>query len=153
MMNNHSTGRWASALVLVGALAGACGGGGGSDSGGATNKAGWEKKYASAVKVVSDDLDRSIQALNAGERNVVLMSCTQLNEDLADARKATPVPDATVDAALKSALDATTTGVTTCLQGARLTSNQADTVEKAQREMKTARTSFDAAQTAIGAWK
>ena len=149
MMNNHST-RWVLALLLVGVLAGACGGD--SDEGGASNKADWDKKHASAVKVVSDDIDRSVQALNAGQRPVVLSECTQLKDDLVDAKKAVPVPDPTVDAALRSALAATETAMNTCVEGGRVASD-ASIVEKAQREMKTARETYDAAQAAIAAWR
>jgi len=149
MMNNHST-RWGLALALVALLGVACGGD--SDEGGAANKADWDKKHAGAVKVVSDDIDRSVQALNAGQRPVVLSECTQLKDDLVDAKKAVPVPDPTVDAALRSALTATETAMNTCVEGGRVASD-ASIVEKAQREMKTARDTYDAAQTAIAAWK
>lgn len=136
--------------VLVAALvAGACGGG--SDEGGAANKAEWEEKHASAVSVVSDDIDRSVQALNTGQRPVVLSECTQLKEDLLDARKAVPAPDATVDAALRSALEATETAAATCVEGGRVASDP-HLVETAQAQMKTAREKYDAAQEAIDAW-
>jgi hypothetical protein len=149
MMNNHSK-RWSLVVVVLAGLAGACGGG--SDEGGAANKADWEKKHGSAVSVVSDDLDRSVQALNAGQRPVVLSECTQLQEDLVDAKKAVPAPDPTVDAALRSAFDATTAAVTTCVEGARVASD-ASIIEKAQREMKVARERYDAAQSALKAWQ
>jgi len=150
-MNNHSTGYWRAAVVGVAVFLGACGGG--SDDGGpAANKAEWEKEHASTVKVVSDDIDRSVQALNAGQRPVVLSECTQLQEDLAEARKAVPVPDPTVDAALRAAFDATTTAVNTCIEGARVASD-ASIIEKAQREMKVARERYDAAQNALKAWQ
>jgi hypothetical protein len=74
-----------------------------------------------------------------------------LQEDLVDAKKAVPASDPTVDAGLRSAFDATDTAVKTCVEGARVASD-ASIVEKAQREMKTARETFDAAQTAIAAW-
>jgi hypothetical protein len=148
-MNNHSNRFWMAAIAGVAMLAGACGGG--DDGGGAANKAEWEKEHASTVKVVSDDIDRSVQALNAGQRPVVLSECTQLQEDLADARKAVPVPDPTVDAALRAALDATGTAVGTCVEGARIASD-ADKIEQAQAEMKTAREKYSAAQDAIEAW-
>ena len=136
--------------VLVAALfAGACGGG--SDEGGATNKADWEEEHAGVVKVVSDDIDRSVQALNAGQRPVVLSECTQLKEDLADAKKAIPVPDPTVDAALRSAFEATETAAATCVEGGRVASDP-HLVETAQAQMKTAREKYDAAQQAIDAW-
>ncbi len=149
MMNNHST-RWGLAAVAASLLAVGCGGS--SDDGAAANKADWEKKHGSVVSVVSDDIDRSVQALNAGQRPIVLSECTQLKEDLTDARKAVPVPDATVDAALRSAFDATDTAANTCVEGGRVASD-ASIVEKAQREMKVAREKYDAAQSAIEAWQ
>ena len=148
-MNNHSNRFWRAAVVGVAVLAGACGGG--DDGGGAANKADWDKKYSAIVKSVSDDIDRSVQALNAGQRPVVLSECTQLQEDLVEAKKAVPVPDATVDGALKAAFDATTTAVNTCVEGARIASD-ADKIEEAQAQMKTAREKYDAAQSAIEAW-
>ena len=148
-MNNHSNRLWRSAVVGVALLAGACGGG---DGGPAANKADWEQKHGSAVKVVSDDIDRAVQALNAGQRPVVLSECTQLQEDLADARKAVPAPDPTVDAALRTAFDATGTAVGTCVEGARIASD-ADKIEQAQAEMRTAREKYSAAQDAIAAWE
>jgi hypothetical protein len=147
-MNRYSK-SWQGTVVLVALLAGACGGG--SDDS-ATGKADWEKKHGAVVGVVSDDIDRSNQALDAGQRPVVLQECTQLQEDLVDLRKALPVPEPVVDAALRSALDATTTGVGTCVEGARVASS-ADIVEKAQREMKTAREKYTVAQDAIKAWQ
>ncbi len=148
-MNNHSNRFWRSVVVGVALLAGACGGG--DDEGGAANKAEWDEEYSAIVKSVSDDIDRSVQALNAGQRPVVLSECTQLQEDLVEAKKALPVPDATVDGALKAAFDATTTAVDTCVEGARLASD-ADKIEEAQAQMKTAREKYDAAQSAIEAW-
>lgn len=148
MMNNHSK-RFGLAVATLVLLAGACGGG--SDEGGAANKAEWEEKHASAVSVVSDDIDRSVQALNTGQRPVVLSECTQLKEDLVDARKAVPAPDPTVDAALRSAFEATETAATTCVEGGRVASDP-HLVETAQAEMKTAREKYSAAQDAIAAW-
>ncbi|MGI8809584.1 MAG: hypothetical protein ACR2KK_17430 [Acidimicrobiales bacterium] len=149
MMNNHSTRR--GLVIAVATLLSACGGG--SDGGGAVaNKGDWEKKHGSVVSVVSDDIDRSIQALNAGQRPIVLQECAQLQEDLADARKAVPAPDPTVDAALRGAFDSTGTAVGTCVEGARIASD-ASIIEKAQREMKVARERYDAAQSAIEAWR
>ena len=138
------------AVLAAALLAGACGGG--DDEGGAANKGDWEKKNGSIVSAVSDDIDRSVQALNAGQRPVVLQECTQLKEDLTEAKKkAVPVPDGVVDAAVRAAFDATTTAVDTCLEGARVASN-ADLVEDAQAKMKTAREKYSAAQDAIAAW-
>ena len=148
-MNNHSN-RLRIAVLLAALAFGACGGG--SDDGGAANKGDWEKKNGSIVSAVSDDIDRSVQALNAGQRPVVLQECTQLKEDLTDAKKkAVPVPDGVVDAALRAAFDVTTTAVDSCLEGARVASN-ADLVEDAQAKMKMAREKYSAAQDAVAAW-
>ena len=148
-MNNHSN-RLRIAVALAALAVGACGGG--SDDGGAANKGDWEKKNGSIVSAVSDDIDRSVQALNAGQRPVVLQECTQLQEDLTEAKKkAVPVPDGVVDAAMRAAFDATTTAVNTCLEGARVASN-ADLVEEAQAQMKTARETYSTAQDAVAAW-
>lgn len=148
-MNNHSN-RLRIAVALAALAVGACGGG--SDGGGAANKGDWEKKNGSIVSTVSDDIDRSVQALNAGQRPVILQECTQLEEDLTEAKKkAVPVPDGVVDAAMRAAFDATTTAVNTCLEGARLASN-ADLVEEAQAQMKTARETYSTAQDAVAAW-
>jgi cobalamin biosynthesis protein CobT len=133
-------------------MVGAGCGGGDSDEGGAANKADWQKKYGAIVNSVSDDIDRSVQALDAGQQPVVRSACSQLQEDMVDARKAVPAPDGTVDAALRSAFDATDTAAKTCVEGARVASN-ADLVEQAQREMKTARETYTTAQDAITAWK
>jgi len=149
MMNNHST-RWGAVLLFVALAAGACGGGD-SDGKEAANKPDWEKKYGAIVNSVSDDIDRSVQALNAGQQPVVRSACAQLQEDMVDARKSIPVPDGTVDAALRSAFDATDKAARTCVEGARVASN-ADLVEQAQREMKTARETYSVAQDAIAAW-
>lgn len=148
MMNNHSK-RFGILVLAVALFAGACGGS--DDEGGAANKAEWDEKYSAIVKSVSDDIDRSVQALNAGQRPVVLSECTQLQEDLVEARKAVPVPDSTVDGALRAAFDATSTAVDTCVEGARIASD-ADKIEEAQAQMKTAREKYDAAQSAIEAW-
>lgn len=148
MMNNHSK-RFGMAVLVAALFAGACGGS--DDEGGAANKADWDKKYSAIVKSVSDDIDRSVQALNAGQRPVVLSECTQLREDLVEAKKAVPVPDTTVDDALRTAFDATTAAVDTCVEGARVASD-ADKIEQAQAQMAHAREKYDAAQSAIEAW-
>jgi hypothetical protein len=148
-MNNHSK-RFGMAVLAAALFAGACGGS--DDGGGAANKGNWEKKNGSIVSAVSDDIDRSVQALGAGQRPVVLQECTQLQEDLTEAKKkAVPVPDGVVDAAVRAAFDATSTAVGTCLGGARQ-ANNADLVEDAQAQMKTAREKYSAAQDAIAAW-
>lgn len=149
MVNLYSK-RWWPVLLLVAVLAGACGGG--SDEGAAaTNKAEWTKDHDATVNAVSIDIDEANGGLDKGDRPVILSSCNQLQEDLADARRALPVPDATVDGALRAAVDAAGVAVTTCLEGGRIASD-ASIVEKAQREMKAARAKMDDAQSAIKAW-
>lgn len=151
MVNSYSK-RWrrvAVALALA-ASVGACGGD--SDNGTAASKADWQEEFGGAVSVVSDDIDRSNQALNAGERAVLLPTCTQLQEEVGDARDALPVPDPGADAALRTALDATEVAARTCVDGARI-AGEAHRIEQAQREMQTARERFDEALRAIEDWQ
>jgi hypothetical protein len=103
------------------------------------------------VTAVSTDVDTANGALDKGDRPVILSTCNQLQEDLADARKGLPVPDADTDGALRAALDAVGTAVPTCLQGAR-TANDNKIVEQAQRDMKAARAKMDEADKALSAW-
>jgi hypothetical protein len=147
-MNSHSKGWWAAVLATA-AVAVGCGGGSG---GGATDKAGWTKAHGAAVSAVSTDLDAARQALDTGQRPSILSSCNQLQEDLVDARKGLPVPDATVDGALRAALDAVGAGVPDCLEGARL-ANQASVTEKAIAEFRDARPKLDDADKALAAWQ
>jgi|GEM_PF-6620547 hypothetical protein len=148
-MNRYSK-RFRSAVLLGALVLGGCGSG--SDEGGAANKADWEEKHASAVTAVSQDIDRTNQALNVGERAVLLSECTQLSEDLADAKKAVPAPDPAVDGALRSAFDAADAAAKQCIEGARI-AGEAHLVEEAQRKMKTAREKMDAAESALKAWQ
>lgn len=148
MMNNHST-RWLVALVFAALVAGACGSD--SEDGAAANKAEWDKKHASLIALISDDIDRSNQALSGGQRSLVLSACTQLQEDSTDAKKALPVPDATVHAALSEALEFSQKSAAGCIEGARV-AGDAHLVEVAQADMKKAREKYDTAQDAIAAW-
>lgn len=137
-------------IVLLGALTlGACGG---DSEEGASNKADWQDKHGAAVTAVSQDIDRTNQALNVGERNVLLSECTQLTEDLADAKKAVPAPDPGVDSALRDAFGATDDAAKQCVEGARI-AGVAHLIEEAQRKMKAAREKMDAAESAIKAWQ
>ena len=147
-MNNHSN-RWRAATLLAALVLGACGGD--SDEGAATNKADWQSKHGPVVKAVSLDVDAANDALTKGDRAIILSSCNQLKEDLADAQAALPVPDATVDGSLRAAFDSIGKATPTCLQGARI-ANDNHLVEQAQREMKDARTKLDEAEQAIDAW-
>lgn len=151
---NHYSKRIVGATVLAAALiGGACGGGsGGSGNGAATDKASWEKRYGPTVGAVSIDVDSANSALDKGDRPAVLSSCNQLQDDLAGARRSLPVPDPTVDAALRSGLDAVGTAVPTCIHGGQV-ANQASIVEQAQREMKAARSKMDDANKTIADWQ
>ena len=149
MMNNHSK-RFGMAVLAVALFASGCGGS--DDEGGAANKADWEKEYGTVVSAVSDDIDRTNQALSGGQRTVLLSECTQLSEDLVEARKALPVPDAIVDAAFRDALNVTEEGAKQCMEGARVAA-EAHLVELAQAKMKTAREKYTGAQDAIKNWQ
>ncbi len=149
-MNIHSIARRWGASAVFGVLAlTACGGG--SDDGVATNKAEWEERHGAAVAAVSTDLDQAQQALSGGQRQLIISACTQLQEDLVEARKALPVPNPSVDAALRSALDAIEAGVPDCLDGARI-ANQAHITETAIAEFRDARPKMDEANRAIAEW-
>lgn len=148
-MNNHSNGRLTRAVALVALVLGACSGG--SDDGAASTKAEWEQKHGAAVAAVSTDLDQARQALSGGQRQVIISACTQLQEDLVEARKALAVPDPSVDGALRIAFDAIDAGVPDCLQGARV-ANQAHITESAIATFRDARPKMDEANRAIAAW-
>lgn len=149
-MNLYSKRTFWPALVMTAFLAGACGGS--SDSGSATDKASWDAKHAGALKAVNIDVDTANGALGKGDRPVILSSCNQLQEDLADVRKALPVTDPGADGALRTSLDAVRVAVASCLEGGRVASN-ASIVEQAQRDMKAARARLDDAGKAIAAWR
>jgi len=149
-MNVYSKQIFGPALLATALLVGACGGG--SSGGAATTKADWQKRYGPAVSAVSLDVDSANDALSKGDRPSVLSSCNQLQDDLVGARKGLPVPDPTVDTAVRGGLDAVGTAVPTCIRGGQV-ANQASIVEEAQRQMKTARTKMDDADKAIADWK
>jgi len=141
--------RWMVVVAAAAVASGACGGGSGGAT--ATDKAGWTKAHGAAVAAVSTDVDAANGALDKGDRPVILSSCNQLEEDLADARKGLPVPDANADGALRAGLEAVGTAVPSCLAGAR-TASDAKIVEQAQRDMKAARAKLDDADKALAAW-
>ncbi len=139
-------------MVAVAVVLTAGCGGGDSGNGAAADKSEWEERHGEAVQAVSLDLDSARDALSKGDRPVILSSCNQLEEDLAEARKALPVPDPTVDGALRAALDAIQAGVPDCLQGARVAS-QASITESAIAKFRDARPKMDDANAAIAAWR
>ena len=144
MRRGTSAGLVAAALIV---LAG-CGGGGG---GKANDKASWQKDNGSLVTAFSKDIDDAITTITQGERNATVASCTQVQDDGNELRtKATPVPNATVDGALKKAIDLANQAAADCLKGAKNT--DAREVEAAQREFPDARKALNDAQSAINAW-
>jgi hypothetical protein len=117
-----------------------------------TTKAGWTKDHGASVATLSTQLDFARSALDKGDRQAILSACNLLRDDLADTRKALPVPNAGVDTALRQALGSVTTGVADCLQGARVAS-VASIVERAMAELGDARTRLDGANRAIASWQ
>jgi hypothetical protein len=136
------------AILLIGAVGGC---GGGSSGPAATTKAGWSNQHGAAVKAVSTELDLAQATLTAGNQQNIIGDCSLLRDDVTEARKVLPVPDATVDAALRQALDSVDVGAADCVQGGRVASN-ATLNEKAMAELKTARVKMDAANQALAAW-
>lgn len=141
---------WWAGAVLAALLGGACGGA--SGGGPAAGKSDWEKRHGAAVRAVSVDLDSAREGLAKGDRPAIISSCNQLKEDLVDARKGLPVPDPTVDGAVRRAFDAIEAGVPDCLEGARVAS-QASITESAIAKFRDARPAMDDANAAIAAWK
>ncbi|MGH9278217.1 MAG: hypothetical protein ACRD12_08925 [Acidimicrobiales bacterium] len=142
--------RYAAAVVGLGlaVLLGACGGGGGSSGGG---KAGWEEDNGELVAAYSRDLDDAINNINQGARANTVGSCTQVDDDAKELdTQAFPVPDGTVDAALRRAVDAGKLAAASCIAGAR--GGGASDIEKSQAEFAEARKALDEAQAAIAAW-
>ena len=140
-----------SVAVVAATLLSACGGG---DSGGATTKAAWQKKNGDLVAAYGRDLTDAVNTLNQGQRAATTGSCTQVADDAKDLRsKALPVPNPTVDSALRKAIDAGIAASDRCLKGAVETGSQgANDVEEAQRQFATASKSMDDADAAIKAW-
>jgi hypothetical protein len=133
----------AAALVLA-----ACG----DDDGGST-KPSWEKEHGDLVTALGRDIDDAAAALGRGERNVTLGACTQLSDDAQEVRsEALPVPDSTVDAALRRAVDLAAKAAASCIEGARNPQGGAS-VEAAQREITDARQAMNEAETARRSWR
>ena len=147
---NYYTRAGATALVVMALVAGACRSGSAGTKV-AANRSGWVKDHGADVMAVSRDLDAARQAVDKGDRPVILSTCNQLQDDLAAARKGLPAPDPSVDSALRAGLDAVAAGVPDCLQGARLAS-QASVTEKAQAKFNDARPKMDAVDKAIADW-
>jgi len=148
----HLSGRFighvaAGAVIVV--IAGCGHGSGGAP---ASSKANWSAKHQAAVTAVRMELDLSLTALDRGDRQAILGSCGLLRDDVAQARTGLPVPDPATDAALRTGLDAVSTGVGDCIRGAQLAS-VASITEQAMRELATAKAKMDLADQAIAAWR
>lgn len=150
MQTGRRMARTSLALVAAAALAG-CGGGGGGKP---TSKADWQKKNGSLVTAYGRDLTDAVNTLNQGQRAATTGSCTQVAEDAKQLRsKALPVPNASVDAPLRNAIDTGIAASDRCLKGATETGSQgANDVEEAQREFAAASKSMADADAAITAW-
>lgn len=131
-------------VVLVGC-------GGGDDGGSAGNKAEWEDQNGELVQAYSRSLDDAINNINQGARATTVGSCTQVADDAKELNaQAFPVPNATVQAALRSAVDNGTKAAASCLAGAQ--GGGAPVIERAQAEFREARMAMDEAENAISAW-
>lgn len=124
-----------------------CGGAGGPGD----SKAAWERGNGELVAAYSRDLDDAIDNIDQGARAATVGSCTQVADDARELEnQAFPVPDGTVDAALRQAVDAGRAAAASCLAGSR--GGGARDIERAQGEFADARRALDAAQAAITAW-
>lgn len=133
-------------VLVLAVVLGGCGGGGGGSA-----RERWEHRNAENVATFSDDLDAAQAALTNGDRQTILRSCTQLSTDVKEFRpKAIPVPDAAVDAPLRTALDRSEGGAADCLAGSRV--SDAAALERAIPTLREARGALDTAQAAIKAW-
>ncbi|HEX3542331.1 MAG TPA: hypothetical protein VHT75_18000 [Acidimicrobiales bacterium] len=136
------------AIVVV-TMAG-CGGGGASTK--ASTKADWTAQHGAAIATARTQLGFARSTLDHGDRQAILSACNLLHDDLNDVQKALPVPNATVDSALRKAVASLSSGVSDCLQGARLAS-VASITERAMAELSDASTLMDTANQAIIDWK
>ncbi|MGH9076602.1 MAG: hypothetical protein ACRDY0_03990 [Acidimicrobiales bacterium] len=139
-------------LLVLGAawVLAACGGSGQGSTG--DGKSAWVAQHGASVAALSRQLDFARSAISGGQRDVILGSCGLLQDDVTAARGAVPLPDAAVDRALSTALSNVRTAAADCLTSARVASN-ARLVERAMAELATARTSMNAADASIAAWR
>ena len=142
------------ALVLGTALVlGVCGSGGcGSESSaGAPSKAAWTAKHGEALATLDKDLDAARATLSSLQRPNILGSCTSLRDSMNEVRKGLPVPDPTVDSALRAGLDAIGVGVEDCVRGAQ--GPNIPQLERSFSELREAHTLMDVAHRTIDAWR
>lgn len=136
--------RWLAAVGVLVSLA-ACGGGDRNPG----TLADWKVRHGDAVGEVGAALDRTAAATKDGDPVGIRTACAALRESVQEAKATLPAPDARADAALRSALDSTTTGVTDCL-GAMATGD-ARQLERSITQLKDARLKLDTANAALAA--
>ena len=136
--------RWvvaAAALVPV-----ACGG----DAAAPPTKGAWLAEHGPAITRLDADLQTARTTLSSLQRPDILGNCNLVRDSLAEARKGLPVPDATVDTALRAALDAVAVGTEDCIRGAQ--GPNIPQLEKSFGELREASTLLDVANRTIEAW-
>jgi hypothetical protein len=106
--------------------------------------------HGDSISTLNHDLEVARTTLSSLQRTDILGNCNQLRDSLGEARKGLPVPDADVDAALRSALDAVAAGVEDCIQGAR--GPDIPRLEKSFGELREANTLMDVADKRLDAW-
>lgn len=138
--------RWpAVAVALAATCLTACGGGGGNTS--VETKAEWQRRHGPAIEGVGAALDGVQAATKEGEPVAIRTNCEALRDSVNEARATLPVPDAAADAAVRKAIDATTTGVTDCLRA--MAAGDARQLERSITELKDARLQLDTANAAL----
>jgi len=138
-------GRWGPVVVVAAVCLTACGGGGGD--GAVETKADWQRRNGPAVQDVGAALDRVQAATKDGEPIAIRTNCEALRDSVQEARATLPVPEPAADAALRKAIDATTTGVTDCLKA--MAGGDARQLERSITALKDARLQLDTANAAL----
>ncbi len=139
--------RHAVGAVVTLTLLGACGG---SSTEATSPKAAWMAAHGGAISALNHDLEVARTTLSSLQRTDILGNCNQLRDSLGEARKGLPVPDADVDGALRTALDAVAEGTEDCVQGAR--GPDIPRLEKSFRELREGATLMDVANKRLEAW-
>lgn len=133
--------RWAAVVALVGLVA--CGGSGGKSG----SLVDWKQRHGAAIVGLGASLDRVAAATKEGEPIGIRTSCAALRESVNEAKDTLPVPDAKADAALRSAIESVSAGVTDCL-GAMATGD-ARQLERSITQLREARLKLDGANAAL----
>ena len=131
----------------VGMLVAGCGG---DSTPPVPTKAAWTSAHGQAIATLNADLQTARSTLSSLQRPDILGDCNALRDSQAEARKGLPVPDPTVDAALRNALDAMDVGIEDCIQGAR--GPNIPQLEKSFRELREASALMEVANRTIEAW-